>query len=122
MINTNIFKLKRVFGIMYFILTLIKFFTCSLGFQIEEDPIIAIKIYPTIMNKFYGTDKYIKIYQEKYKWYNNKEYISVVKTYSSLFLNGLYDLVIYLWWIITILLVLFFILKIVKYFYCLKKE
>ena len=107
-------KIIMIYIYIYIIFSIIKFFTCSMGFQIEEDPIIMLKFFPTITNKFYGTDNYINTYMNKYAWYRNHYYFPIIETYGSAAINIIYDIIISVWWILSAVLIIFIILKIMK--------
>jgi len=117
MMNFLVSHSKWIIGI-YLILTLIKLFTATIGRQIEEDPTIYIKFYPTITNHFNGANRDIERYESKYSWYANNQYWKLVNSNGNFALGlviGLgYTILIFLWWVLSAGFVFFAIYKLLK--------
>lgn len=99
---------------VYVVLSIIKFFTARIDFQIEEGPIIVAKFYPALRNIFYGGDRCIERYNQQYIWYKEKLYVDLLHTHDFVWL---YDTLIYIWWIATISFIIYLALKLLTAIY-----
>ena len=110
------YKYKSVFIIVYILITIIKLFTARIDLQIEEGPTIIFRCFPFINNIFYGNNKKIEYYSEKYAWYKSRQYKSLLNLHSSkvlLFVNA-YDCIIYIWWISTVIILIITIIRLIR--------
>ena len=104
-------KKIKIFTIFYIILTLIKFFTVNIDTIREEDPTIYFKFYPTIENTIkpiIDPGELSDYYYNKYSWYEKGEYWEIIHSHGGSFIiSDIYYMLIALWWITSILLVLY---------------
>ncbi len=99
---------KKFIAAGYCILSALKWFTARADFQTEESPVIIAKFYPTLRNIFYGSDRFIAQYKQQYFWYREHAYADLLNTYG---LVWWYDALICIWWLATILLGGFLLIK-----------
>lgn len=91
--------MKRIIVVVVFvILTILRFFTACVDFQREEDPTVILKCAPTVQNVFYGSDKAIAEYSEKYEWYREEKYIEMIHL-ASIDLLPVYLFIADLWFV-----------------------
>ena len=108
---------KRIvfFTIFYILLTLIKFFTVNIDTIREEDPTIYFKFYPTVENTIkpvIDPGELSDYYYKKYPWYERGEYWEIIHSRGGSFIvSDIYYTLIVLWWILSILLVLYALYK-----------
>lgn len=105
---------KKFITAIYCILSVIKWFTARIDFQTEEGPVIIAKLYPTSQNIFYGSDRSIAQYSQQYIWYKEKLYVDLLYAHNFVWL---YDALIYIWWLATILLGIYFLIKLLRIIY-----
>ena len=107
----KIFKIVVV--VVFFILTIVRFFTATVDFQREEDPTVILKYVPTVQNVFYGSDKAINEYSEEYKWYGDEEFIELIHL-GNIDLQSVYLVIADLWFVSAVALATTGILTAVK--------
>lgn len=102
--------------IVYIIFTLVKLFTAKIDFQVEEAPYIVLKAYPTITNTIRtGEDSYLEKYWDQDAWYAKGKYVILLKTSGNVFISKLYEIIIYLWWILSAILLCLIIKKVLRF-------
>ena len=106
---------KKIIWI-YIILSFVKLFTANVYHVREEDPTIYFKFYPSIENKFLpcGESEQLKeYYNNKYSWYKNNQYWEIFHSPGGMqdVIEILYDFIIALWWIISVILICFALYK-----------